>query len=206
MNQITTLTFLISKVKDHTTTLAREHVEAPSVLHALPRRMRLHLPGWSGAGQSMLETHLCQIPGVQRVQANSLTGNVLIHFDTNVTDQQPILEKFQMLLAENSELTIDDQHAVRPVSIPSLSDRSGRPLEKKARHLLLLALGFVGELALEESPLGLIVNGVEVVCFILDLIGQPALSYSNATESRQRSLANNSSAAALSLMRGNKAA
>lgn len=46
----------------------------------------------------------------------------------------------------------------------------------------------------------------EIACFILDLIGQPAPSYTDATGGRQRSLANNSSAAALSLIRGNKAA
>src|SRR5439155_3782729 len=66
-------------------------VEEPRLLHALPGRMRVHLAGWPPEGPCAAETRLRQVPGVLSVQANPLTGNVLVHFDTSATDAQAIL-------------------------------------------------------------------------------------------------------------------
>jgi calcium-translocating P-type ATPase len=58
----------------------------PQTLSAIPGRVRLHLPAWSGRGSHLLEQTIRQVAGVQRAEANSLTGNVLIHFDPRQTD------------------------------------------------------------------------------------------------------------------------
>src|SRR5947209_657072 len=63
----------------------------PVVLHALPGRMRVHLPGGRGQRQRELESQLRAIEGVRRAQANTLTGNVLIQFDPLQTDGTRLL-------------------------------------------------------------------------------------------------------------------
>src|SRR5689334_19663032 len=66
-------------------------VEKPQVLHALPGRIRVHLPGWSGAGEHHLEQRLRRVPGVRRVAANPLTGNVLIQFGPGGADETSLV-------------------------------------------------------------------------------------------------------------------
>jgi hypothetical protein len=61
------------------------------VLSLVPGRMRLHLPGWTGDGQEQLETCLGRVRGVERVQANPLTGNVLACFDPHAATADTIL-------------------------------------------------------------------------------------------------------------------
>ncbi len=65
--------------------------QAPRLLHTLPGRMRLHIPGWTRRTQDALERRLRQLHGVRSIQANAVTGNVLILFDPAVIDQQAIL-------------------------------------------------------------------------------------------------------------------
>jgi calcium-translocating P-type ATPase len=67
------------------------------VLHALPGRLRVHLPAWSGQGKLPLEMHIRQIKGVEHVQATSATGNILISFDTAKTDEHKLLTALQQL-------------------------------------------------------------------------------------------------------------
>jgi hypothetical protein len=66
------------------------------VLHRLPGRVRLHLPGWSGQGPEELEQTLRRVPGVHAARADGLTGNVLIHFDFRAvgeTELTAVLER-----------------------------------------------------------------------------------------------------------------
>lgn len=65
--------------------------QEPRLLHALPGRLRAHVPGWTRQEQGKLEMRLRQLPGIQHIQANAVTGNVLILFDASVTDQQTVL-------------------------------------------------------------------------------------------------------------------
>jgi cation-transporting ATPase I len=62
----------------------------PSLVHALPGRIRLHLPAWSGQRLQMIEARLQRLPGVRRAQANALTGNVLIYYDPARTDEKTL--------------------------------------------------------------------------------------------------------------------
>lgn len=63
----------------------------PQVLHALPGRIRVHLPAWPAGGQVPLEQHVRRFPGVRRVEANPLTANILIGFDPQTTDTDTLL-------------------------------------------------------------------------------------------------------------------
>jgi copper chaperone CopZ len=66
--------------------------EESRVLHSLPGRIRVHLLGWSGQDKRGIEKQLRQVWGVRSVQANPLTGNVLVQFDPAITNEQTIIE------------------------------------------------------------------------------------------------------------------
>ena len=65
--------------------------EKPHILSSIPGRIRVHLPHWPGNGQRCLERRVRTLPGVRRVEANSLTGNILINFDPRTTDENALL-------------------------------------------------------------------------------------------------------------------
>ncbi|MBV9229631.1 MAG: heavy-metal-associated domain-containing protein, partial [Chloroflexi bacterium] len=69
--------------------------EEPRILHTIPGRLRVHLPEWSGQGKRQIETYLRQVQGVRTVQANAVTGNVIIQYDPTVTNEQNILKEVQ---------------------------------------------------------------------------------------------------------------
>src|SRR5437763_1707305 len=71
--------------------------EEPRIVHTLPGRVRVHLPGWEGRGQRGLETSLRRIRGVSDVRSSPLTRNVLVGFDPQVTDDETILTAVQPL-------------------------------------------------------------------------------------------------------------
>lgn len=72
-------------------------VAEPQVIHTLPGRLRVHMPGWSGQGKRLLERQLRQIQGVNRVHANALTGNILIQFDGQTVDEPSLLHEIHRL-------------------------------------------------------------------------------------------------------------
>jgi copper chaperone CopZ len=63
----------------------------PRVVHALPGRLRVHVPEWARAAPGRLERQLSSLPGVERALASPDTGNVLIRFDPAVLDRERIL-------------------------------------------------------------------------------------------------------------------
>jgi hypothetical protein len=65
--------------------------QQPRVLSHVPGRLRLHVPGWHGERAAELETGIRQLAGVAAVQANALTGNVLIYFDARATDASTLI-------------------------------------------------------------------------------------------------------------------
>ncbi|MBV9453177.1 MAG: HAD-IC family P-type ATPase [Rubrobacter sp.] len=77
--------------------------EEPRIVHTLPGRVRVHLPGWEGRGQRGLETSLRRIGGVREVRSSPLTRNVLVRFDPEVTDDETILTAVQTLEPQTDE-------------------------------------------------------------------------------------------------------
>jgi hypothetical protein len=63
----------------------------PRVLHTLPGRLRVHLPGSSRQGRNHLESRLRQVRGIHSARASTLTDNVLIHFDPATTNPATLL-------------------------------------------------------------------------------------------------------------------
>jgi cation-transporting ATPase I len=71
--------------------MATAATPVPQLVRASPGRARIHLPGWSGATPHAVEAALAHVPGVERVQANALTANLLVRFDPRVTNTQAVL-------------------------------------------------------------------------------------------------------------------
>ena len=55
--------------------------DEPKVLHSLPGRVRISLPGWFGEGRREIESRLSQLSGVDSAQASEVTRNVLVRFN-----------------------------------------------------------------------------------------------------------------------------
>jgi hypothetical protein len=58
----------------------------PAVVHAVPGRVRLHLPAHSWEAWSQVELTLRQTRGVRSARANPRTGNVLVYYDPRATN------------------------------------------------------------------------------------------------------------------------
>jgi copper chaperone CopZ len=71
----------------------------PQIVHTLPGRVRVHLPGWSGRESRWLEMALGRLPGVQAVQVNPVTRNALVRYDPSATGISRILAALAMWLA-----------------------------------------------------------------------------------------------------------
>src|SRR5713101_3710122 len=95
--------------------------EEPRVLHTVPGRVRVHVPGWSGQGKRSLETRLCQVQGVRSVQANTLTGNILVQFDPAATNEQTILAMVNSLVPDAS-----GEPENEPAPPPVVREKHGR--------------------------------------------------------------------------------
>src|SRR3954447_26699724 len=67
------------------------------VVHRLPGRVRVHLPGWEGEGQRALEARLRRMRGVNVVRCSTLTRNVLVHFDPDATNDELVLAALRAL-------------------------------------------------------------------------------------------------------------
>ena len=65
--------------------------QEPSLVHDVPGRVRVHLPELSTDNRRDLENVLRHQPGIQSVQANPDTGNVLIRFSPGLTDSRTVL-------------------------------------------------------------------------------------------------------------------
>src|SRR5690242_11918386 len=63
----------------------------PRLLHALPGRVRIHIPGLPQRGQHWVEARLGGVPGVHTIRANPLTRTMLVLFDPTRTTYAAIL-------------------------------------------------------------------------------------------------------------------
>src|SRR5919112_760670 len=88
--------------------------EEARIVHALPGRVRVHLPGWNGGGQRGLESRLRQVRGVHSAQASSLTRNVLVRFDPEATDEEDVLAAVRTL-GPNVAEEVEEEPEAPPV-------------------------------------------------------------------------------------------
>jgi len=66
--------------------------QEPRLVHSVPGRVRIHVSTLSPSAQRDLETAIRHQPGIQSVQANPDTGNVLIRFPPQATSAKTLLE------------------------------------------------------------------------------------------------------------------
>ena len=95
--------------------------EEPRVLHTVPGRVRVHVPGWSGQGKRSLETRLREVQGVWSAQANALTGNILLQFDPTVTNEQTVLALVKSLVKD-----VSSEPENEPAPPPVVREKHGR--------------------------------------------------------------------------------
>ena len=100
------------------------YVEQPRVLSRIPGRVRLHLPAWPGGDWERVKAHLGQVPGVECVRANPLTGNVLVHFDPQALSAEDLRRALARLEAPSPCAGAAPTAGLRP---PSLAKRGARP-------------------------------------------------------------------------------
>lgn len=128
-----------------TTSAARER---PRLLHALPGRVRVYLPSWSGEHHRRVEERICAGRGVRRARANALTRNVLVFFDPAVTSMGEILAGLCALPRPASDAPDLPCVALAP-ALPGAIPGVGRP--PRAR---------MGEGAIGRFPvLGAVISG-----------------------------------------------
>lgn len=122
--------------------------DRPRIRHKVRGRLRVHVPGLAGSHPQAVEERLGRLAGVRGVRANSLTGNVLIHFDPATTEERA-------LLAELHSPALDAVEAAAGFDLPSLEAPAGRPsLLGGVLRLVSAAVG-VGLLALQRLGLGM---------------------------------------------------
>jgi Cu2+-exporting ATPase len=123
----------------------------PRVLHALPGRVRLHLSGWSGEGRTALEDSLRRVPGVQYARANSLTGNVVIHFDPRAVDLSALLGRVSWANVSAGPVVKDQAQKRHGTDLPAVVFKAigliADVLAPDPLHLVLACLGVVTLLA-----------------------------------------------------------
>ena len=105
-------------------------VEKPCILHTIPGRVRVHMPGWSGQGKRALAAQLRQVIGIHSVEANALTGNILVHFDSTATNEQDILETVQKLRLDTNIDTTGTPES-EPTPPPVIRERQGEVMRAR---------------------------------------------------------------------------
>jgi hypothetical protein len=162
------------------------------VIHALPGRVRVHIACWAGADKSAVEDCLRRMVGVLRAQANPLTGNVLVFFDTAVTDQRNIMAMIRALAPANPGAHAGSavpstapyprerfwpraparDHLVpghcQPLRVPTSRVPRRMFLDLQALLWVIKGAGILFSLMLVDSPLGLIACGMDV----LQIVGE----------------------------------
>ena len=106
--------------------------QEPSLVHSVPGRARVHLPDLSVQNRRDLENALRHQPGIQSVQANPDTGNVLVRFSPGLTDSRAVLGMVRTLARQGGTDARDGHrngHALRPepapVPPPAVEERQG---------------------------------------------------------------------------------
>jgi hypothetical protein len=133
--------------------------QATRVVSHTPGRIRIHLFNWRRERPEDIEAGLRKLPGVKAARTNPLTGNVLIHFDPQITTAEVLV-------------AAADGLAPKPdATLPSPSGNGAAVLRAGLRglagHALVDTVFYV--LAFTQ-PFGLPLAGLGVLHLGLDLI------------------------------------
>jgi hypothetical protein len=99
--------------------------EEARIVHKLPGRVRVCLPGWEGQRQRALEARLRGMRGVNEVRSSTLTRNVLVHFNPDATDGESVLEAVRTLEPDAGE-GVEEEPEAPPVQRERRGSGGGR--------------------------------------------------------------------------------
>jgi len=89
----------------------------PHLLRAPPAPPRIHVPGLSARDTPAIEMAIRRVPGVRAVEAQPLTGNVLVLYDRQVTNDGAILDAARAFVpGVSSDMGREDGGATSTVS------------------------------------------------------------------------------------------
>ncbi len=94
----------------------------PRLLRATPGRARVHVPGLSAHDASAIETAIRRVPGVRAVEAQPLTGNVLVLYDRQVTNDDAILDATRAFERSVPHSTGGELHGTGQDATPASSE------------------------------------------------------------------------------------
>jgi hypothetical protein len=122
------------------------------VVHALPGRVRYHLPLWDGGRAFDLENALLRAPGVVSAEANPATRNVLVCFDLFECDEAEVRRAVDRL-AQGAPRVIDGETTRRRRKRGSAGGRPGTQRSRTpSRQRQNRALGVPADTLLPNVP------------------------------------------------------
>ncbi len=135
-------------------------VQEPSVVHSSFGRLRVHLPHWNGEHGDALVAAIRQFQAVKHAEANPLTGNVLILFESPQTSEPTLIQSLSILRLEPSSVA---PSSVAPAPIPavesSLTLVEADPHPAQGETVYMTGVGRVIYKALGWTSVGLAVIG-----------------------------------------------
>ena len=103
--------------------------QEPSLVHSVPGRVRVHLPALTPQNRRELENALRHQPGIDSVQANPDTGNVLIRFAPGSLDGPAVLRLASSALAapdEHRNGSSPSSQCEKPLRLPRPPWKNGK--------------------------------------------------------------------------------
>jgi hypothetical protein len=132
--------------------------DTPTILHALPGRVRLHLPGLPGTHWDRIISRLQDTPWVKRAQLNRLTGNLLVRFEAREDEAsaQMVLALVEAEWPLRLKLFSADPDsgplAKRTIAPPRTSFRTALPVLLSAAEVLLGRKGWLVNAVTAVAP------------------------------------------------------
>lgn len=101
-------------------------VDESCILHRLPGRVRIRLPGWGGSGKRSIESSLCAAVGITGAKANQTTRNVLVDFDPDAIDESKVLALVSRLDTSANQPGLPDESTQRDGPRPLVESEAGQ--------------------------------------------------------------------------------
>lgn len=88
--------------------------------HAVDGRMRIHIAEVKGsqAKAGEIAERLCCVHGIVNVNANPVTGNVLINYDSRLIAQQEVLERLQAMGCLAGRQSVSPPSGAKAAAVP----------------------------------------------------------------------------------------
>jgi hypothetical protein len=137
------------------------------VVHHLPGRVRLRLPSLRGEAETLgqVQGWIRQLPGVRRVQANPVTGSVLVHYDVEAEGALFTAAREALALLGGDEAP--PANALQGLSLAAQVQRVRAAVGDLAPFL---SLGLVGLGALQAVRGNTLAPAVSMLWYALDLL------------------------------------